>query len=119
MSQETKNNALLKSLAVGMLLAGPIALTGCATNYDDTSSATAAQKASGEAEAGKAEAEGSSYSSATKYGSGEAEAESEGASYSTGSAEGEAESEAEAETLPPVNCPAGTTPQPNGTCLQG
>ena len=76
MSANTKNKALLRSLALGMVLAGPLTLAGCATSYDDSSSATSSQKATGEAEA-------------------------------------------EAVTAPPVNCPAGTTPQPDGTCLQG
>jgi len=52
---------------------------------------------------------------------GEAEAEGYGEAEAKGEAEAEGygEAEAEAETAPPVNCPPGTTPQANGTCLQG
>lgn len=126
MSVDTKNKALLRSLALGMVLAGPLALAGCATTYDNDSSATSAQKATGEAEAkGEAEAEGYGEAEAEGYGEaeakGEAEAEAEGygESEAKGEAEGYGEAEAEAETAPPVNCPPGTTPQANGTCLQG
>ena len=66
MSIDTKNKALLSSLALGMVLAGPLALAGCATTYDNDTSATSAQKATGEAEAkgeAEAEAEGTSYGS--------------------------------------------------------
>ena len=122
MSVDTKNKALLRCLALGMFLAGPLALAGCATTYDNDSSATSAQKATGEAEAkGEAEAEG--YGEAEAKGEAEAEgygeAEAKGEAEAEGYGEAEAEAEGEAETAPPVNCPPGTTPQANGTCLQG
>lgn len=108
MSEETRNKALLRTMTLGMILAGPLAIVGGTTAYagNQASSATTySQKASGEAKAegssykAKGEAEGSS------YGSGEAE----GASYGAG--------EAEAPAALPLNCPPGTTPQRNGTCL--
>ena len=141
MNEDIKNKALLKTLTLGMILAGPLAITGGATAYAQSSATTYGQQATGEAESAvkskaKAAAEGSSYKKATGEAEGsahKASGEAEGSSYkkATGEAEGssytkasgEAEGsyygagEAEAPSQLPTNCPPGTTPQNNGTCL--
>ena len=152
MNEDIKNKALLKTLTLGMILAGPLAITGGATAYAQSSATTYGQQATGEAESAvkskaKAAAEGSSYTKAkgeaegsAHKASGEAEGssytkakgeaegsahkasgEAEGSSYTKASGEAEGSyygaGEAEAPSQLPTNCPPGTTPQNNGTCL--